>query len=173
MAGSILGTLIELIVIGLLATTIGYCVLLDRRLQKLRADETAMRQTVVELGLATERAERAIDGLRAAVTEADRSLIDRMRAAERTSEDLSASVRAGGDVIERIGKIVTVARRTVAEAEARAEAADRVPIQPAPQAPAASIAPPAVPAEPALADTVAAAEAFALRTRRRTMNAAA
>ena len=33
-----LGALIELMVCGLLATTIGYCVVLDRRLRRLKAE---------------------------------------------------------------------------------------------------------------------------------------
>lgn len=48
-----LGMVIELMVVGLLCVTIGYCILLDRRLRAVRQDEQIMRKTVIELGVAT------------------------------------------------------------------------------------------------------------------------
>ncbi|MCA3669401.1 MAG: chemotaxis protein, partial [Methylobacterium sp.] len=46
-----LGLMIELIVGGLLVVTIGYCVLLDRRLRAMRADETVIRKTINDLSM--------------------------------------------------------------------------------------------------------------------------
>jgi Domain of unknown function (DUF6468) len=150
--GGILSVIIELTVIILLAVTVTYCIILDRRLQRLRADETAMRQTVVELGLATERAERSIDGLRNALAECDRTLGDRMRAAEATSIGLLDTIRTGDEVLERISKIVVSARRAVDDMNVH------VP-QPEPVS--------------KVSETLAAAEAFAERTRRRIFEQAA
>jgi hypothetical protein len=143
--------ILELMVVGLLAVTVGYCILLDRRLQRLRADEKSMRQTVVDLGLATERAERAIDGLRQSLTDCDRTIVERLSLAEKASLDLKEQVRAGDDVLARIGKIVGAARQAVSEVQAREAEARPV----------------------ALSDTVAAAEAFAERARRRAAQRAA
>ena len=148
--GSIVGFIIELAVVVLLAFTVTYCIILDRRLQRLRSDEKAMRQTVVDLGLATERAERAIDGLRQTLSEGDRTLGERLRAAESASADLGETIKSGDDVLNRINRIVSSAKRAVTEAE------NRVQIE--------------TPAN--VSETLAAAEAFAQRARRRILDAA-
>jgi len=104
-----LGVVIELIVVGLMATTIGYCVLLDRRLKAVRQDEAVMRKTVMELSVATERAERAIDALRHTLGDCDRTLAERLRVAERYATDLEEQIRTGDDVLNRITRIVSTA----------------------------------------------------------------
>ena len=58
------GLVIESLVAVLLLLTIGYCMLLNRRLKRLRADEQSMRAMIAELITATEIAERAIGGLK-------------------------------------------------------------------------------------------------------------
>jgi Domain of unknown function (DUF6468) len=157
--GSFLSLIIEIVVVILLGVTVTYCIILDRRLQKLRADEAAMRQTVVDLGLATDRAERAIEGLRVALSESDRTLGENLRTAEATSAELVETIRTGDEVMERIGKIVVSARRAVDDMESR---------QPDPR-----FAPPPPPPAPSkLSETLAAAEAFAERARRRILDAA-
>ena len=57
---------IESLVAVLLALTIGYCWLLNRRLLKLRSDESALKATIAELVTATDIAGRAISGLKQA-----------------------------------------------------------------------------------------------------------
>jgi hypothetical protein len=157
--GSFLSLIIELTVVILLGVTVTYCIILDRRLQKLRADETAMRQTVVDLGLATDRAERAIEGLRVALTETDKTLGENLRTAEATSAGLIDTIRTGDEIMARIGKIVVSARQAVADMDQR-----RVEVH---------VAPPPPPAAPSkLSETLAAAEAFADRARRRILDAA-
>lgn len=163
--GSFLSLIIEMIVVILLGVTVTYCIILDRRLQKLRADETAMRQTVVDLGLATDRAERAIEGLRTVLSESDRTLGDSLKAAEATSAGLMESIRSGDEVMERIGKIVVSARRAVDDMQMRQPEA-RMPEQASRGIPA----PPPAPSK--LSETLAAAEAFAERARRRILDAA-
>ncbi|MGL4636750.1 MAG: DUF6468 domain-containing protein [Beijerinckiaceae bacterium] len=148
---SVFGLLIELAVIVLLGFTVTYCIILDRRLQRLRADETSMRQTVVDLGMATERAERAIDSLRTTLAECDKTLGERVRAAESASTELNDCIKSGDEVLGRIGRIVTSAKKAVADAETR------VPVEPSSN----------------LSETVAAAEAFAMRARRRILDNAA
>ncbi|MCA0399654.1 MAG: DUF6468 domain-containing protein [Proteobacteria bacterium] len=102
-----MGMMIELVVVGLLAVTIGYCTVLDRRLRAIRQDEQVMRKTVVELGAATERAERAIDALRNTLGDCDRTLGERLRVAERYAADLEEQIRSGDDVLNRISRIVS------------------------------------------------------------------
>ena len=111
-----LGLVLESFVAVLLMVAIGYCAVLDRRLQRIRLNEADMRKTVQDLGGATERAERAVEALRSAIQECDSALADRLRAAERQSIELSAQMRAGGDVIARISRIVGAGRSSGARA---------------------------------------------------------
>jgi chromosome segregation ATPase len=166
MMGSVVGFIIELAVVVLLGFTVTYCVILDRRLQSLRTDEKSMRQTVVDLGLATERAERAIDGLRHIISECDSTLGQRLTAAKNTSSDLQDSIKSGDDVLDRIGRIVTSAKRAVSDAETRIQDNSKG---------AESAKTPSARSEStnSVLDTVAAAEAFALRARRRILDNAA
>jgi hypothetical protein len=113
MTGSWLAMVIELIVAGLLATTIAYCFILNRRLTHLRGDEKVLKQTIVELVAATETAERAIAGLKTTVRECDTNLGDRIRLAERFTAEMDKQLRAGRDVVERIVQITDAARPTV------------------------------------------------------------
>ena len=58
------GMMIESVVAVLLTVTIGYCVILNKRLRRLKADEMSLKATISELITATEIAERAIGGLK-------------------------------------------------------------------------------------------------------------
>ena len=73
------GLMIESLVAVLLLLTIGYSVLLNKRLKRLKADELALKATISELITATEIAERAIGGLKVTVRECDQSLGERLR----------------------------------------------------------------------------------------------
>ncbi len=155
--GSIIGFIVELTVIVLLGFTVMYCIRLDRRLERLRADERSMRQTVVDLGISTERAERTIEGLKRILSECDSTLGDRLRRAADASEELDAAVRSGGIVLDRIGKIVGAAQEATAEVARRAE----------PELSSTSTS-----NVINLSETAAAAEAFADMARRRIKDAA-
>jgi hypothetical protein len=147
-----LGLLIESLVAVLLALTIGYCLILNRRLKRLRADESSLRATIAELVAATQIAERAIDGLQTTVRECDATLGERLRNAERMSAELTRDLRRGDEIITRIHRIAVAARSS-----------DRPMPEPAPAV---------KPSAPRAADTVAAAQAIANRTRQRTGQAA-
>lgn len=125
MAGN-LGLVIELMVVGLLVVTIGYCIMLDRRLRQVRQDEAVMRKTVVELGAATERAERAIDALRATLGDCDRTLAERLRVAERYTADLEDQIRSGDDILNRISRIVSTTGVPAADAAAGQRGLSRI-----------------------------------------------
>jgi hypothetical protein len=108
---------IETLVAALLMITIGYCIVLNRRLKRLRTDERALRQMIAELVGATETAERAIAGLRLTVEDSDRTLGERLRSAERLSAVLDRQIGAG----ERQFEASPDARTVVAAATALAE----------------------------------------------------
>jgi Domain of unknown function (DUF6468) len=104
------GLVIESVVAVLLLLTIGYCVLLNRRLQRFKADEQSLKATISELITATEIAERAIAGLKVTVRECDQNLGERLRTAERFAADIARSVAAGEGVLTRLVQIASAAR---------------------------------------------------------------
>jgi Domain of unknown function (DUF6468) len=104
------GIIIECLVAILLVLTIAYCMLLNRRLKLLKADEHSLRATISELITATEIAERAIAGLKITVRECDIGLSDRLSRAERMISDLDRGVVAGKDVLGRLSQIVAAGR---------------------------------------------------------------
>lgn len=89
------GLMIESLVAFLLLLTIGYCVILNRRLKRLKGDEQSLKATISELITATEIAGRAVAGLKATAQDCDGTLGERMRAAERLSEGMQRQLKAG------------------------------------------------------------------------------
>jgi uncharacterized protein DUF6468 len=140
------GVMIESLVAVLLLLTIGFCIVLDRRLKKLKADEQALKATISELITATEIAERAIAGLKLTVRDTDVSLTERLRDGGQLSDHLARQIDAGNAILERLAQITVAVR------------------------------PAAMPDTAHLPDahaTALAAQAFATRARARAMNAAA
>jgi hypothetical protein len=104
----------DLLVAILLTATIVTSMRLSQRITRLKADESAMRQTIGELMMTTETAERAIAGLRTTLSDCDRTLAERLRTAERYAADLSEQVEAGNAVMNRIAQIVESTRQVTA-----------------------------------------------------------
>jgi hypothetical protein len=130
------GLIIEGLVAILLMITIGYCMILNSRLKRLKADERALKATIGELITATEMAERAVAGLRTTARECESTLGERLMAAEQCCAELNRQVKAGDLVIERLARVV-VASRKLDEVQPVAAA----PAAPAPAAPKAAPAP--------------------------------
>jgi hypothetical protein len=110
----------DVLVAVLLVATIATCVVLSRRIERLKADEAAMRRTIGELIAATDTAERAISGLKTTLRDCDKTLAERLTTAERYAAELAGQVAAGESVLSRIGKIVE-ATRMLAPAPANVE----------------------------------------------------
>jgi hypothetical protein len=106
-----LGLLIEGLVAFLLVLTIGYCVVLNWRLKRLRADEEALRATISELITATEIAERAIMGLKATASHCDLTLAQRLQEAERYSNHIANQINTGEAVLKRIAQIAAATKQ--------------------------------------------------------------
>jgi chromosome segregation ATPase len=104
------GLMIESLVAILLLVTIGYCLLLNRRLKRLKEDEHTLKATISELVVSTENAERAIAGLKLTVTDCEQTLGDRLRSAESLSADLQQQIKRAAAVTDRISRIVGAAR---------------------------------------------------------------
>jgi hypothetical protein len=151
------GLIIEALVAILLMVTIGYCMILNNRLKRLKADERALKATIAELITATEMAERAVAGLRITARECESTLGERLASADQCCAELNRQVKAGDLVIERLARVVVASRKL-----------DDV--QPIAAAPAAPAAPKAAPAALASADpkaVAAAARSLADRLRER------
>ena len=146
------GLMIESLVAVLLLLTISFCVVLNGRLKKLKADEQALKGTIAELITATEIAERAIAGLKMTVRDCDQNLSDRLRVGEALVRELGLKLEAGHDVLRQLTQIALAAR-------------------PGSEAAAAKPAAPKPPTHDAQA-TAQAASAFAARARQRLSRAA-
>ena len=94
-----LGLMIESLVAVLLLLTIRFCIVLNRRLKKLKADEQALKGTISELITATEIAERAIAGLKMTVRDCDQNLSERLRAGESLARELGGQLDGGRQVL--------------------------------------------------------------------------
>jgi low affinity Fe/Cu permease len=102
---NVLPLTIESLVAILLLLTILYCIRLNEQLKRLKADGSSMQQTIAELITATESAERAIAGLKTTVREADETLGERLKAAERYTVEMRSNAAAGAEVLNRLSKI--------------------------------------------------------------------
>jgi hypothetical protein len=143
------GLMIESLVALLLLLTIGYCMLLNRRIKRLKADELSLKVTISELITETEIAERAVAGLKLTAHECEGTLGERLAAAERCCAELGRHTRAGEHVLDRISRVVMGARPLFE-----------------PAAPTPPL-PPAPPSTPDLRAVAAAARALTERARER------
>src|SRR5258705_8491633 len=100
-----LGLVIESLVAVLLMLTIGYCMLLNKRLKRLKADEHSLKATIAELITATEIAERAIGGLKHTVRDVNENLGSQLAAATQMSGHHKTRLAEGDGVIRRLAKL--------------------------------------------------------------------
>jgi hypothetical protein len=98
--------------------TIGYCMLLNARLKRLKADEHSLKATIGELITATEIAERAIGGLKHTVRDVNENLGSQLTAATQMSAHLKNMLAEGDGVIRRLSRIAAAARPSSEPAEA-------------------------------------------------------
>jgi Domain of unknown function (DUF6468) len=105
-----LGIAIESLVAFLLLVTIGYCMLLNSRLKRLKADESSLKATIAELITATEIAERAIGGLKLTVRDVNENLNAQLTAAGAISIQLKKQLAEGDMVVRRLSRIASAAR---------------------------------------------------------------
>src|SRR5512138_3232431 len=135
------GIAIESLVAMLLLLTIGYCILLNKRLQRLKADEHSLKATIAELITATEIAERAIGGLKHTVRDVNENLGSQLTAATEMSMQLKKQLAECDGVVRRLSKITIAARPSgAAAAVPEPEPLAATPFVPAPSLPPSSTA---------------------------------
>jgi len=113
MFGLPFGLVVETLVAILLATTIGYCVILNQRLKRLHADRGELRKMVTDLVSATSLANAAIQELKQTARESETVLAARLEEAEKFGYELANHVTAGHQIMDKIAKITSVARSSV------------------------------------------------------------
>jgi len=106
------GLIVESMVAILLATTIGYCIILNQRLKRLHSDRDHLRKMVADLVQATSLANAAVTELKTAAVEADTVLQGRLEEAEKFGIELANHVNAGQQIMDKIARITTTARST-------------------------------------------------------------
>jgi chromosome segregation ATPase len=116
----VFGIVIESLVAVLLMVTIGYCMLLNKRLKRLKADEHSLKATIAELITATEIAERAIGGLKHTVRDVNENLGNQLTSAAQMSLQLKKQLAEGDNIFRRLSRIATAAR-PAAEPEPESE----------------------------------------------------
>jgi hypothetical protein len=113
MSGIPFGLVVESLVAVLLATTIGYCVILNQRLKRLHADRGELRKMVADLVSATSLANAAIQELKTTARESETVLAARLEEAEKFGQELANHVTAGHQVMDKIARITSVARGSI------------------------------------------------------------
>jgi chromosome segregation ATPase len=114
------GVAIESLVAILLMVTIGYCMLLNTRLKRLKADEHSLKAVIAELITATEIAERAIGGLKHTVRDVNENLGNQLTSAAQMSQQLKKQLVEGDNVVRRLSRIA-IAARPMSEPEPESE----------------------------------------------------
>ena len=101
--------IVDLFVAILLVVTIGYAIVLNRRLEKLRGDKAELEKLAATFGESTVRAEESIEKLR---NTAD-MLQDQMEKAEALHKDLAFLIDRGGQEADKLEDLVRATRDKV------------------------------------------------------------
>jgi Domain of unknown function (DUF6468) len=161
-----LGMAIEALVAVLLLITIGYCMLLNSRLKRLRSDEHSLKAVIAELITATEIAERAIGGLKHAVRDVNENLGEQLDSASQMSDHLKRQLSECDHVVRRLSKIAIAARpQNQAQGQAPSHVQSHVQSQAFVVEPEPARLPPPAPKVSSAKAVAAAAQAFSERRR--------
>ncbi|MCS5657323.1 MAG: DUF6468 domain-containing protein [Dehalococcoidia bacterium] len=101
--------IVDLFVAILLVVTIGYAIVLNRRLGKLRGDKAELEKLATTFGESTVCAEESIEKLRNAAD----MLQDRMEKAEALRDDLAFLIDRGGKAADKLEDLVRATRDKV------------------------------------------------------------
>jgi hypothetical protein len=101
---------LDLIIAVLLAATIGYASVLNRKLNLLRKNRDDLAKLVAAFNDATARAEAGIPKLKRASEEASATLIDRVEKAQSLRDDLAFMIERADTMANRLEGTVRTAR---------------------------------------------------------------
>lgn len=101
------GFIVELVLTLLLAVTLVYCILLERRLAAVRLGQEALKSTIGELNSAITNAGASLRALKAAASGAADTLDERLARARTTIDELSLLTASGERIAERFDRAAT------------------------------------------------------------------
>jgi len=102
-----IGLIVEIALTGLLAVTLVYCIVLERRLAAVRRGQEGLKSTIGELGGAIANAGASVRALKAATSGAAETLDDRLARARTTIDELSLLTASGERIAERFDRAVS------------------------------------------------------------------
>ena len=94
--------IVEIVLTLLLAATLAYCVILERRLAALRKNQDGFRETIVELNQAIASAGASMRLLKTTASGAADALDERLSRARNLSDELSLLTNSGERIAQRI-----------------------------------------------------------------------
>ena len=100
----------DAVVAVLLITTIGYSVVLNRRLSAVRSDRDKFEDVIRNLGTASQRAEAAVANLRTSADDLGKRLDKKIDEARRLSDDLVYMLERGGTIADRMADLIRTGR---------------------------------------------------------------
>lgn len=100
----------DAVVALLLIATIGYSVVLNRRLGSVRSDREKFEVLVRNLNAASQRAEAAVTNLRATADDLTRRLEKKVEEARALSDDLTYMIERGGTIADRLASQIRAGR---------------------------------------------------------------
>ena len=107
---SALVSVLDVLVIGLLAATLPMAWRLERMLRALRADRAALEGGAAELGRAARETEALLARLREAAEQAERQTAERVKAAELSRDDLRYLMERAEAIADRLEAAVQAGR---------------------------------------------------------------
>jgi hypothetical protein len=113
-----LGLIVELVLTGLLAVTLVYCMVLERRLAAVRRGQEGLKSTIGELNVAITNAGASMRALKATASGAADTLDERLARARGIIDELSLLTASGERIAERFDRAsdASTAQRTQAAA---------------------------------------------------------
>ena len=93
---------VEIALEVLLAATLGYCILLERRLAAVRKGQEGLKTHIGELNMAIAGAGASLRALKAAAGEAAQTLDDRLKRARLHIDELSVLTTSGERIAQRM-----------------------------------------------------------------------
>ncbi|HVB67950.1 MAG TPA: DUF6468 domain-containing protein [Acetobacteraceae bacterium] len=103
--------LLELVLVGLLATTLVHAIRLERALGVLKRDRAALEELVAGFNNSTQQAESGIIRLREAADGAGRHLVRQIEQVRRVEGDLAFLIERGDVLADRLDPLIRAARQ--------------------------------------------------------------
>lgn len=102
MNGASLGFIVEALVATLLIITIGYCAIVNRKLERLRSEKSDLRAVIRDLYSATGNAEQALANLRQTAGSIEETLGGQVSAARKTQSQLAGDIKRGEGLLSKL-----------------------------------------------------------------------